>query len=91
MSTERPICQCHGEPMARNGHDRGRQRWMCAEARRSRSREDYYERGHRERKRCLYYERKAEGLCTSCGAPSLTTALCWSCLSRLEEHYALRL
>ena len=25
----RPLCKCHGEPMLRDGHHRGKQKWQC--------------------------------------------------------------
>lgn len=87
----RPTCPCHGEPMSKNGSYEGRKKWICAQKRRLYSRRDYYERGQRERKRELYRQRKEAGLCTKCAQPSLTTALCWSCLSKAEENYGLRI
>lgn len=30
----RPLCKCHGEPMAKDGHAKdGRQKWACARRR----------------------------------------------------------
>ena len=33
---ERPLCKCHGEPMVKDGHERGRQKWQCRVVERAR-------------------------------------------------------
>lgn len=87
---ERPNCECHGEPMVRNGNWRGVQRWTCAGARRQRSRDDYYLRGGRGRAAALYRERQNAGVCVRCARPRLTESLCWDCLDEMESRYACR-
>lgn len=47
--------------------------------------------GGREKALALYYERKAQGLCTKCGEPGLSESLCWSCLNNREEYVAVSL
>jgi hypothetical protein len=88
----RPVCKCHGEPMTRNSyHPDGSQKWCCASKRRQRSRDDYWERGQRERKLTRYQERKREGVCANCAGALLSDALCWKCLNDREARYALSL
>lgn len=51
----------------------------------------YHFGGGREAKRERYLELKSKGLCVKCAKPSLTEALCWDCLSYMEEHRAVNI
>lgn len=89
---ERPTCECHGEPMTRNGHrPDGKQRWLCPDERRRRSHDDYWLKGGKERLAALYRDRAERGVCRRCEGPLLTDALCWNCLNEMEARDAIRL
>ena len=90
---ERPKCECHGEPMTRNGHNSpaGPQKWCCAIVRRERSRDDYWKRGRKENLAAVYRERVERGVCGRCEGPLLTESVCWDCLNAMEERHALGL
>ncbi len=95
---ERPNCECHGEPMARNGRywrcavvnrARFRRRYandpVFAERERARVMAHYRERGRGQR-HAIEASRKARGVCVKCEQPLLSEALCWDCLNRMEER-----
>ena len=78
--------------MTRNGHNPGGpQRWVCSLYRRERSKQDYWDRGVRQRLLEQYAKRKSEGVCVRCAAPRLSDALCWDCLNEMEERHAISL
>lgn len=54
----RPVCECHGEPMLKNGSGTGRQAWTCAVRNRERCAADHARNGEtrRERRRQRYFE-----------------------------------
>lgn len=89
---DRPLCKCHGEPMVRMGRqmygDR-KLKWACGQNRRSHAHAEYLRFG-RKRRQMMAADRKSEGLCVRCGRePLLGDALCWTCLSYMEEHRAV--
>lgn len=102
---DRPLCRCHGEPMLKDGHMRGRQKWQCGVLERQRQRDLYakpahaarkraesvenWRNGGAERRRAQYLDRKSRGVCTKCQQPALSDAYCWDHLNYLEEHHAL--
>lgn len=47
---ERPLCRCHGVPMLKDGHWRGRQKWQCGVMERARQAVLYAQPEHAERK-----------------------------------------
>ena len=74
----------------------GRDRLTCATTRRAstkrwaeRNREQQLE-AQRKCRRRLYASRKEAGVCTNCGGPLLSEALCWGCLNRQEDARGIR-
>ena len=83
----RPNCKCHGEPMHRNGPTDFR----CSVKKRARERARHWNEGGRERRIARYDALKAQGLCTRCKQPALTSSVCWDCLNDQEARDAISL
>lgn len=104
---DRPTCRCHGLPMLRDGHMRGKQKWQCSINERERQAKLYADPRYAQKKRAamrdrwasggseearkVYAERKRRGVCVKCEEPRLTEALCWDCLNLVEARSALRI
>jgi hypothetical protein len=101
----RPICKCHGEPKIKDGFRDGKQAWQCrvierarqktlysdsdwAAKKRAKQKEHWVDHGSAKRK-AQYWERKDRGVCTKCGGPLLSSALCWDCLNYHEQYSML--
>jgi hypothetical protein len=101
----RPLCRCHGEPMLKDGHWRGVQKWQCRIIERARQAQLYAEKGEHQRAKMRHHwrnggrevaqarhrDRKAQGLCVRCKGPILSESLCWDCLTKREEYVAVRI
>lgn len=91
--------------MLKDGWEYGKQKWRCRIEARERQRRSYRDPEFAERKRkrvrarwaagagelrkARYWKRKDEGVCTRCGGPLLSEALCWDCLSQADERRLL--
>lgn len=80
----KPLCECHGEPMTLKKDPRYKRGgfYFCT----VKNREKGNARGRR------YRQRLAEaGRCIRCGADDPINAVCWNCLSKMEDQRALTL